>query len=73
MRKIFIIAIAFLPFVIAHAENTPKLDSEKTTVSEVTKPQTETAKEDKAAEKPKVAKENKPKKQKMGKAGGKGG
>lgn len=73
MRKTFIIAIAFLPFVIAHAENTPKLDTEKTTTSEITKPQTETAKADKAAEKPEVAKENKPKKQKMGKAGGKGG
>jgi hypothetical protein len=73
MRKILIIAIAFMPFVIAHAENIPASDVEKVTIPELTKPQTEQAKADKAAEKPKVAKENKPKKQKMGKAGGKGG
>jgi hypothetical protein len=64
-------AIAFLAFVIAHAENTPKLDAEKAAVPEITKPQAATIKEDKVAEKPKVV--NKPKRIKMGKAGGKGG
>lgn len=71
MKKFLIAAIAFLPFVIAHAENTPKPDAEKTTTPEITKPQAATVKEDKAAEKPKVV--NKPKRIKMGKAGGKGG
>jgi hypothetical protein len=71
MKKFLVVAIAFLPFVIAHAENTPKLDAEKTTTLEITKPQSETTKEDKAAEKPDVV--NKPKRKKMGKAGGKGG
>jgi hypothetical protein len=71
MRKFLIGAIAFLAFVIAHAENTPKPDAEKTITPEITTPQSATVKEDKVAEKPKV--ENKPKKIKMGKAGGKGG
>lgn len=73
MRKFFIIAIAFMPFVIAHAENIPTSDVEKVIIPEPTKPQTEQAKADKVTETPKVVKENKPKKQKMGKAGGKGG
>jgi len=73
MRKFLIIAIAFLPFVIAHAENIPASDVEKVTIPEPNKPQAEQTKADKAAEKPKVAKENKPKRQKIGKAGGKGG
>ena len=73
MRKFLIIAIAIMPFVIAHAENIPTSDVEKMAIPEPTKPQTEPAKADKAAEKPKVAKENTPKRQKMGKAGGKGG
>jgi hypothetical protein len=74
MKKIFIIAIAFMPFVIAHAENIPTSDVEKVTIPEpTTKPQTEQAQANQAAEKPKVAKENTPKRQKMGKAGGKGG
>ena len=73
MRKTFIIAIAFLPFVIAHAENISTSDVEKVAIPEPINPQAEQVKADKAAEKPKVAKENKPKKQKMGKSGGKGG
>jgi hypothetical protein len=71
MRKFLIGAIAFLAFVIAHAETTPKPDAEKTTTPEITTPQAATVKEDKVAEKPKVV--NKPKRIKMGKAGGKGG
>jgi hypothetical protein len=71
MKKFLIVAIAFLPFVIAHAENTPKPDAEKAIAPEITKPQTETVKEEKAVEKPKL--DNKAKRKKMGKAGGKGG
>jgi hypothetical protein len=71
MKKFLIGAIAFLAFVIAHAENTPKPETEKTTTPEITKPQAATVKEDKTAEKPKGV--NKPKRIKMGKGGGKGG
>jgi hypothetical protein len=71
MKKFLIVAIALLPFVIAHAENTPKPDAEKAITPEITKPQTETVKEEKAVEKLKL--DNKPKRKKMGKAGGKGG
>jgi hypothetical protein len=73
LKKFLIVAIALLPFVIAHAETAPTLDAEKTITPEITTPQTEKTKEDKVTEKPKAAKANTAKKQKMGKAGGKGG
>lgn len=73
MRKFLIVAIAIMPFVIAHAETAPTSDAEKTITPEITAPQAEQAKEDKSTEKPKVVKASTPKKQKMGKAGGKGG
>lgn len=73
MRKFLIVVIALMPFVIAHAETTPAPTTEKAATPEVTAPQGEKAKEDKVTEKPKVAKANTTKKQKMGKAGGKGG
>jgi hypothetical protein len=59
MKKLWIVAIALLPFVMAHAETAPASDAEKMVAQEITAPQTEKA--------------NTPKKQKMGKAGGKGG
>ncbi|MDP3009211.1 MAG: hypothetical protein Q8N30_09115 [Methylococcales bacterium] len=73
MKKLWIVAIALLPFVMAHAETAPASDAEKMVAQEITAPQTEKAKEDNVTEKPKAAKANTPKKQKMGKAGGKGG
>lgn len=73
MKKLLMVAIALLPFVTAHAETAPTSDVEKTVAPEITAPQTEKAKEDNVTEKPKAAKTNTPKKQKMGKAGGKGG
>jgi hypothetical protein len=70
LKKFLIVAIALLPFIIAHAETTPTPTTEKAATPEVTAPQGEKAKEDKVAEKPKA---NTSKKKKMGKAGGKGG
>ena len=73
MKKFLIVAITLMPFVIAHAEGTAKPDVEKATTSEIIAPQSEQVKEATVTEKAKVDKENKPKKIKMGKAGGKGG
>jgi hypothetical protein len=73
MRRFLIVAIAFIPFVIAHAENTPTPNAEKASTPEIITPQAESVKADTVAEKPKAVKANTPKKQKMGKAGGKGG
>lgn len=73
MRRFLIVAIAFIPFVIAHAENTPIPNAEKTPTPEIITPQAENVKADTVIEKPKAAKASTPKKQKMGKAGGKGG
>jgi len=73
MKKLLIAAIAFMPFVMAHAANTPTPNAEKASASEIITPQAENVKADTVAEKPEAAKASTPKKQKMGKAGGKGG
>ncbi len=73
MRRFLIVAIAFIPFVIAHAENAPTPNAEKASTPEIITPQAENVKADTVPEKPKAAKASTPKKQKMGKSGGKGG
>jgi hypothetical protein len=73
LKKFLMVAIALLPFVIAHAENAPTPNAEKASTPEIITPQAENVKADTVAEKPKAAKASTPKKQKMGKAGGKGG